>query len=73
MLLKLALKGSLGLTTAVLNAFFDVYSEEEYNGVLKELGVMKMLEENVENYKALVSVESRLDGKWERKCGEGGV
>ncbi len=48
------MKGSLAVTTAVLNAFFDIYSEENYNDVLKELGVMKILSDNVENYKTLV-------------------
>ena len=48
------MKGSLVVTTAVLNALFDIYSEETYNEVLKELGVMKILAENMENYKTLV-------------------
>ena len=53
-MLTLAMKGSLTLTTAVLNAFFDIYSEENYNDVLKELGVIAILSENSENYKTLV-------------------
>ncbi len=48
------MKGSLGLTTAVLNAFFDIYAEEDHNAVLEELGVIKLLQDNVENYKLMI-------------------
>jgi len=50
------MKGSLVLTTAVLNAFFDIYSEENYNEVLKQLNVIQVLTDNTNNYKTLVFV-----------------
>jgi len=48
------MKGNLGLTTAVLNGFFDIYSEEFHNDVLKEFNVLQILSENIDNYKNLV-------------------
>eukprot|EP01022_Parablepharisma_sp_SALTPOND_P033603 TRINITY_DN89119_c1_g1_i1.p1 TRINITY_DN89119_c1_g1~~TRINITY_DN89119_c1_g1_i1.p1 ORF type:complete len:486 (-),score=53.84 TRINITY_DN89119_c1_g1_i1:1403-2860(-) len=53
-LIAISAKGSLSVITAVLNSFFDIYSEETYNNVLKELNVMKILNNNLSHYRTLV-------------------
>jgi len=53
-LLGISTKPNLNICTAVLNALFDIYAEENFNSILKELNVLKILEDNLISYKSLV-------------------
>jgi len=51
-----AIKGSLSMVTTILNALFDIYSEETYNSVLKELNVISLLGSSMTHYKNMVII-----------------
>lgn len=53
-LMSFGINGSLNMMTTVLNALFDIYSEETYNEVLKELKVIPLLSSSLTHYKNMV-------------------
>ncbi len=48
------------MKTVVLNAYFDIYAEEDHNAVLKDLGMIPMLSESVPQYRAMVQTEEAM-------------